>query len=254
MTDKPDPADLPESIDDLFAAFEAGELDADPVDDDERRRMASAARLVHRAQPGADPPPHLRAKVLERIRAEAAGGPAATAPVADLALARERRTRSRRLAVAAVAAAAVAAAVVVAIVLGSGKGATRSPLLYDAELAAVISGPSPRAEGGAEITRLGVDGYLVTLEAEGLAPNRGNSAYVLWYVGKRDSRRHPNRVSIGSFRTTTGKVKLQWPAAFDGRRFSRVAITLEPPDDGDPGVNGPVVARGTSARVRGKAG
>jgi Anti-sigma-K factor rskA, C-terminal len=250
MSDTPDPPDLPEDVDDLFAAFEAGEFDADPVGDDERRRMASAARLVRRAQPGADPPPELRAKVLERIRAEAGGQAAPPAPVADLALARARRARTRRL--IAAGGALAAAAVVVAVVLGSGKTGAGPRLLYDAELAAVTTGPSPGAEGGAEITRRGADGYLVTLEAEGLAPNRGNSVYVLWYVGKGDSRRHPNRVSVGSFRTTTGNVKAQWPAAFDGKRFPRAEITLEPHDDGDPGVNGPVVARGPSTRARGK--
>jgi hypothetical protein len=56
MADPLDPAELPENIDDLFAAFDAGELDAEPVSDEDRRRMVSAARLVRRARPGGEPP------------------------------------------------------------------------------------------------------------------------------------------------------------------------------------------------------
>jgi hypothetical protein len=238
MTETPDPS---ENLDDLFAAFEA-----DPVSDDERRRMVSAARLVGRARAGAEPPPELRAQVLERIRAE---GEQAPAPVADLSRARERRrARTRRL----IGAAAVAAAAVAAVVFALSRGhAAGERILFDAELATVRGGPSPAAEGGAEIFRT-KNGYEVRLEAEGLAPTTGNRTYELWYVGKGDKRTKPKRVAIGSFRTTDGTIKARWPAAFDAGRFPRVSITLEPRDDGDPGVNGPEVAKGRSLRVTGK--
>jgi hypothetical protein len=242
MAEPRDPAQPPENIDDLFAAFDAGELDVDPVSDDERRRMVSAARLVPRALPGVEPPPQLRTQVLERIRSESSQVPA---PVVDLGRARERRGRRRWLITAAAAAAAVVIAVVFGLTRGQGSG---RPVLFDAELAAVRAGPSPGAEGGAEISRLG-DGYLVRLEAEGLAPTRGNTTYVLWYVAKGDTRAAPKRVSIGSFRTKDGTIEAEWPAAFDASRFTRVSITLEPRDDGDPGVNGPEVATGRSLRT-----
>jgi hypothetical protein len=210
--------------------------------------MEAAAGLVSRAQAGAEPPAALKAQVLERLRAEAEAEPA---PVADLGAARARRRRwSRPLAVAA--AVAAAAALVAILVLPRGQ-APGSPQLYDAELAAVPGGSSPGAEGGSEIFRLG-DGYEVRLEVEGLAPTTGNRSYVLWYVGRGDRRGRPRRVSIGSFRTKTGTVRARWPAAFDAGRFPRVQITLEPRDDGDPGVNGPVVMRGRSERVHGKSG
>jgi hypothetical protein len=251
MADTPDPPEQPENIDDLFAAFDAGEIEAGPISDEERGRMASAARLVRRAQPGPAPPLELRAQVLGRIRAESAQAPApagVSTPVADLARARERRARTRRL-VAAGAAAAAAAAVVVFVL--AGRHDAGSPTLFDAELAAVRGGPSPGAEGGAEISRQG-DGYVVRLEAEGLAPTKGFTSYELWYVAKGDTRASPKRVAIGSFRTTDGTIKAQWPAAFDGSRFTRVSITLEPHDDGDPTANGPEVATGRSLREPGK--
>jgi Anti-sigma-K factor rskA len=245
MADPPDPAEPPENIDDLFAAFDAGELDAEPVSDEERRRMVAAARLVPRARPGAEPPPELRARVLERIRLESSQPPA---PVADLARARERRFPSRRVIAAVVAA---AAAVIVAVFALNRGQDTGRPLLFDAELAAIRTGPSPAAEGGAEISRLGA-GYEVRLEAEGLAPTKGNTTYVLWYVAKGDTRARPKRVAIGSFRTRDGTIDARWPAAFDSSRFTRVSITLEPRDDGDPRANGPEVATGPSLRVHGK--
>jgi hypothetical protein len=245
MADPPDPAELPENLDDLFAAFDAGELDAEPVSDQERRRMVAAARLVRRAQPAAEPPPELRAQVLEWIRSQSSQPPA---PVADLARARARRARVRRV----IAASAAAAAAIVAAVFALNRGHdTGRPLLFDAELAAIRTGPSPAAEGGAEISRLGA-GYEVRLEAEGLAPTRGNTTYVLWYVAKGDTRAAPKRVAIGSFRTRDGTIDARWPAAFDSSRFTRVSITLEPRDDGDPRANGPEVATGRSLRVHGK--
>jgi Anti-sigma-K factor rskA, C-terminal len=245
MADPPEPAELPENIDDLFAAFDAGELDAEPVSDEERRRMVAAAHLVRRSRPGAEPPPELRARVLERIRLEGRQPPA---PVADLSRARERRARIRRM----IAATAAAAAPIIAVFFALNRGQdTARPLLFDAELAAIRTGPSPTAEGGAEISRLG-DGYEVRLEAEGLAPTKGNTTYVLWYVAKGDTRAAPKRVAIGSFRTRDGTIDARWPAAFDASRFTRVSITLEPRDDGDPRANGPEVATGRSLRVHGK--
>lgn len=248
MTEGPGPADPQDNIDDLFAAFDAGELDVEPVSSEERRRMQAAAGLVSRAQAGAEPPPALKAQVLERIRAEADAEPPG---VVDLGAARARRRRwARPLAVAGAAAAAAALVAILALPRGQEPG---SPQLFDAELAAVPGGLSPGAEGGAEIFRLG-DGYEVRLEAEGLAPTTGNRSYVLWYVGTGDRRGRPRRVSIGSFRTKNGTVRLRWPAAFDVARFHRVSITLEPRDDGDPGVNGPEVMRGRSERVHGTSG
>jgi Anti-sigma-K factor rskA len=231
----------PENLDDLFVAFDAGEIDGDPVSEDERLRMAEAARLVRRALPGAEPPPELRARVLERIRAESGH-----APVIDLG--ERRRARTRRLIGVAAVTAAAAAALVLVLARGHGPG---ERILFDAELAAVRTGPSPGAEGGVEIFR-SKDGYEVRLEAEGLAPTTGNRSYELWYVAKGDRRTKPKRVAIGSFRTSDGTIKARWPAAFDAARFNRVSITLEPRDDGDPGVNGPEVARGRSLHVTGK--
>src|SRR5262249_47502503 len=147
-----DPADGRENIDDLFAAFDAGELDVEPVSAGERQRMASAARLVSEAWTGVEPPPELRGRVLEHIRTEAARPPA---PVADLDVVRERRRRLRRRVVAAVAAAAAAIAVVVA--LTRGHNAT-SPKLFDAALTVVRGSPSPSATGGTELHR-GKYGY-----------------------------------------------------------------------------------------------
>jgi hypothetical protein len=140
----PDPSELPENLYDLFAAFEAGEL---------------------------------RAQVLERIRSESEH---ASAPVADLSLARwRRRARTRRLIGAAAVIAAVVAAVAAVVFALTRWQAAGGRILFDAEVAAIRTGPSPRAEGGAEVFRL-KDGYEVRLEMEGLAPTTGNRAYRLW--------------------------------------------------------------------------
>jgi Anti-sigma-K factor rskA len=238
LTDEtPDPPELPESFDELFAELEAGTLDLETVGEDERERMLGAARLVHRAQASPSPPVELRRLVLDRIRAEQAAEPAG---VSDLARARRRRLRARLAVVAA------AAVLVVAAVLALTRGQpAQPPVRFDAELAAVHNGPSPAAEGGAEISRLG-DGLEVHLEAEGLAPNTGNTTYELWYVARGDSHAKPNRVAIGSFRTSNGTINARWVAAFNTSRFTRVAVTLQPANNGNPSFYGPEVVAGQS--------
>lgn len=240
-----DPAEGRENVDDLFAAFDAGELDVEPVSAAERRRMSSAARLVSQAWTGAEPPPELRGKVLEQIRAEASR-PAA--PVADLEAVRaRRRTLGRRL-LASLAAAAVVVAAVVA--LTGGHSAT-SPKLFDAALTVVRASPSPSATGGTELHR-GKYGYEVRLDADGLAPT-GSGWYELWYIGKGDTRARPNRIAVATFRPRHGSIHTVFPAAFDGSRFNRVSITLQPPNEGDPSYIGREVLAGPSLPVGGKS-
>ena len=246
MADTPhDPADGRENIDDLFIAFDAGELDVEPVSAAERQRMASAARLVSQAWTGAEPQPELRGKVLNHIRAEA-GRPAA--PVADLDAVRERRRRLGRRALASLAAAAAVIAVVVALTVGH---SPTSPKLFDAALTVVRGSPSPSATGGTELHR-GKYGYDVRLDADGLAP-AGSGWYELWYVGKGDTRARPKRVAIATFRPRNGSIHTVFPAAFDGSRFNRVSITLQPPNEGDPSFIGREVLAGPSLPVGGKS-
>jgi hypothetical protein len=246
MADTPrDPAEGRGNIDDLFAAFDAGELDVEAVSDAERQRMASAAHLVSQAWRGAEPPPELRGKVLEHIRAKA-GRPAAR--VADLDETRERRRRLGRRLLASLATAAAIVAVVVA--LSGGHNAT-SPKLFDAALTVVAGSPSPSATGGTELHR-GKYGYEVRLDADGLAP-AGSGSYELWYVGKGDTSARPNRVAVATFRPRNGSIHTVFPAAFDGSRFNRVSITLQPPNDGNPSHVGREVLAGPSLPVHGKS-
>jgi hypothetical protein len=246
MADTPhDPADRHDNIDDLFAAFDAGELDIEPVSAAERQRMASAARAVSHAWAGAEPPPELRAKVLEHIRAQADRPPA---PVADLDAARERRQRNRRRLLGSLAAAAATVAVVVA--LTGGHSAT-PPKLFDAALTVAPGSPSPNATGGTELHR-GTYGYDVRVDADGLAP-AGDGYYEIWYIAKDDTRAKPDRVAVATFRPKHGSIHTWLPAAFDGSRFSRVSITLQPPGRGDPSHIGRQVLVGPSLPVDGKS-
>lgn len=246
MADAPhDPAEGRENVDDLFAAFDAGELDVEPVSDAERQRMAAAARLVSQAWTGAEPPLALRGKVLELVRAEAGW---LVAPVADLEAARGRRRRLGRRLLASLAAVAVIVAVVVAFTVGH---TATSPKLFDAALTVVRGSPSPSATGGTELHR-GKYGYEVRLDADGLAP-AGSGSYELWYVGRGDTRARPSRVAIATFRPRNGSIHTVFPAAFDGSRFNRVSITLQPPNDGDPSEIGREVLAGPSLPVGGNS-
>jgi hypothetical protein len=241
MADTGDPGNGHRDIDELLAAFDAGELDPEPISAAQRDAMASAARLVPKAWDGPEPPPGLRGRVLERIRLDAEQQ---AAPSTARVHARRRGWMTARPALAALAVAA--AVLVLALTLTGAKNAA-SPKLFDAELAVVHGGPSPRASGGTEI-HTGRYGYEVKLDAEGLAPTTGSQYYELWYVGKGDSRAAPNRVPVGTFRPIDGSVHTWFPAAFDGMRFNRVSITLQP-GTGNPSRVGPEVLVGPSLPV-----
>jgi hypothetical protein len=212
----------------------------------DRHRMASAARLVSHAWVGAEPPPELRGKVLESVRAQAERPPA---PVADLDAARERRHRNRRRLLGSLAAAAATVAVVVA--LTSGHSST-PPKLFDAALTLAPGSPSPNASGGTELHR-GTYGYEVRVDADGLAP-AGDGYYEIWYVAKDDTRAKPDRVAVASFRPKNGSIHPWFQAAFDGSRFNHVSITLQPPGRGDPSHIGREVLAGPSLSTDGKSG
>jgi anti-sigma-K factor RskA len=174
--------------------------------DDELRELRA---IVASAAPPIDVPPGLRDRVL-----------AAVAPA-------PRRRRPWR----ALAPIAAAAAVSLAIVVATGGD--------DAEHLALIG---HGAQVGAVVRGAGV-GREVTLTIKRLRDPRPAGLYELWFVAPDDRRRHPHRVSAGTFHPDAhGGGTVHLVAAADPRVYTRVAVTLEPAD-GNPRRQGPTVLR-----------
>jgi Anti-sigma-K factor rskA len=234
-----------DELGDLFRAIEAGDLrDEDgqivgPLTEAERARLANAADAVGFAIDASAPPPALRESVLAAVRREAAASrPAPAAEVVELA------SRRRRWVIpAAVAAVAVAgAAFAIGFALRSDNAAPAPVEVAGAKLSAASASIAPRAEGMVEILQTR-DGVRAALEAEELRPTTAGQYYQAWFVSPRDTRTAQVRVSVGEFRTATGKILIEFPISVDREKYSTFAITLEP-DDGDPRQNGPTIAAG----------
>ena len=257
----------PGSYDDVFAAvgalfdefsdgfdeFSDGS-DGDRVDVARVRVLAGVAVLVPRAIHGADLidrplPADLNVRVLATVRHAAATSsstpigsahPAESISTAVVATTspgpRRGRLRRFRRRIAFGLAAVIAAVVATLTSLPNGAGPV---VALSVVLAPAIDSPSPGAAGQADFLKTG-SGSAVKVSLQGLAPNKPDEYYECWLVGNGDSPETPNRISIGTFRTKTGDVAFDWPAASYAKTYSRVDISLEP-DDGDPGFGGVLV-------------
>jgi hypothetical protein len=106
-----------------------------------------------------------------------------------------------------------------------------------ARLAAPNSGP---ARATATIHAV-LDGLVIDMKAQGLAPSPPDTFYTCWLVGPGDSVTHPNRVSVGSFTVgADGSANVRWTTGADLSRFPTLGVTREPAD-GNPLRQGPEV-------------
>jgi hypothetical protein len=201
------------------------------------------------------PPADLRTRTLARIRADARGGPdrapgalAGTVPgqggAAPGPSPVHRRwhvgTQSRGLAGAAVAAAVMVLGVGVAaalintgIRLGDNSGGGGPPggsgggivPVRPLTLSATDGGP----QRGLAYIRNTPRGRLVDLEIDSLKPPPRGHRYVCSFVGRRDSRAHPDRVVIGSFIPVSGLVRVSF-TSHASPVYDRIDVTSEPND------------------------
>jgi Anti-sigma-K factor rskA len=230
-----------EDLTELFRAFEAGELDDDPAGNprpltaSEQRRLIAVAASVDSALAAPQPPPGLRATVLGAVRQQAAIDRQAAQIPAD-ELGRRRKRRWPLIAAASAAAVGIAAAVIVT----ANRPVAPGPVeLAGGKFRVVDTALAPTGEGEAEVFQSD-RGELLKIEAEGLPIPTKSQICQVWVVSPADTAEAQVRIPVGTFTTTDGTVKVEFPIAVDRTRYPRVEITLEP-DDGDPRRNGPTI-------------
>jgi anti-sigma-K factor RskA len=232
-----------EDLNELFRAFEAGELDDDPggssrsFTPDEQRRLTAVAASVDSALAAPQPPPSLRATVLDAVRQQAAIDRQA-AQIRDDELGNRRKRRWPLIVTASVAALGIAAAV---IIIANRPVAPGPVELAGGKFRVVDTALAPTGEGEAEVFQSD-RGELLKIEAEGLPVPTKSQICQVWVVGAADTADAQVRIPVGTFTTTDGTVKVEFPIAVDRTRYPRVEITLEP-DDGDPRQNGPTIVQ-----------
>jgi len=247
-----------DEINELFRAFDAGELDEEPGDSQapltaaERDRLGRVAAFVATALDAPLPSPGLRTTVLAAVRAQATTD-AQPGPVPVVAPARQSdadhrsahrirpRRRRRWQLVAAATVAAVAAAATVTIVVRR-PAATRVELA-GAKLKPTAGALAPDAEGEVVVFPAR-NGEIIKVDAEHLPVPTNGQIYQCWLVGPGDTPDAQVRVAIGTFRTADGTILIEFPSAVDRTNYPTFAITLEP-DDGDPRQNGPMIVEAT---------
>jgi Anti-sigma-K factor rskA len=230
-----------EDLNELFRAFEAGELvdepggSSRPLTAPEQHRLIAVAASVESALAAPQPPPGLRATVLDAVRTQAAiDRQAAQIPQDELG----GRHKRRWPLIAAVSAAAIGIAAAV-IIIASRPVAPGPVELAGGKFRVVDAALAPKGEGEAEVFRSD-GGELLKIEAEGLPAPTQSQLYQVWVVGAADTPDAQVRIPVGTFTTTDGSVQVELPIAVDRTQYPRVAITLEP-DDGDPRQNGPTI-------------
>lgn len=221
---------------------------------DELFHLDFVGRSVPKAIDLVDVPRDMNVRVLAAVRLEAltqaqfvqtpgVARPATANPIASgpsfsvmepnsrpQAPSRLRRYR-KRIAIAALAVAASVVGVVTSLPFGSSPVVALSVVLTPDP-----NGPSPASSGNADFLKTD-NGPALHVELQGLQPNRTGEFYECWLVGDADSPEKPNRISLGTFQTKNGTVSFDWPTGAYDRKFSKVAISLEP-DDGNPSFSG----------------
>jgi len=158
------------------------------------------------------------------------------ATIAPPPLPRRQRSRWRLLVPLAAATATAATVLVVALSVGGSDPALERYALRGAG-----------AEVSATVRTTGV-GREVKVEIDRLRDPRPDGLYELWFVAPDDRRRHPHRVSAGTFHPDdAGRGTVRLLAAADPKAYPAISVTLEPAD-GDPRRQGPTVLRAVPVR------
>jgi anti-sigma-K factor RskA len=195
--------------------------------------LSAPAELLSRAAPAYDMPPGLEAGTLAAVeRGASENGAPPSRPA-------RRVFRSRRLALAGAAAAAAIAASALVIVPQLDRPANGGQVELEAVLASPAGGPE-RATVVVEKTGIGRE---VSFRSDDLPILPQGEYYELWFVGPGDTRRHPNRISAGTFHPDErGRSVVELTAAVDPAAYPILSVTAEPAD-GNPERTGPEVLR-----------
>jgi len=213
-------------------AFER-HLEACPTCPVELAAFAPTVALLHQAASAARPPAGLQARTFIAIERDAAelAPPAAARP-------RRRRAWVPRLVVAGAVLLAVAAAGIVGLRAGEQRQAGR------VEVDTRLTSPGGSATtASVRVTETGI-GRVVAVNSTTL-PGLDNERefYELWFVGRGDSPRTPDRVSAGTFHPDAqGRTAVRLAAAVVPANYPELSVTREP-RDGDPRRTGPEVLR-----------
>jgi hypothetical protein len=206
----------------------------------ERCRAAAAleatAALLARAAAPVAPPADLEQRALSAVRDLAEGNPPARLEGAGArpGVRLPRWSWPRRLAVAGAATAALAVGVFGGMLLARDPGLPGTP-----ELETALRSPSGAA-ASASVRMTGV-GRVIEFHSDNLPILPEGEYYELWFVGKGDRRRAPNRISAGTFHPDqNGRSNVRFAAAVDPADYPRLAVTAEP-GDGDPRQSGRTV-------------
>jgi anti-sigma-K factor RskA len=195
---------------------------------------ATAALLARAAAPVA-PPADLEQRALSAVRTIAEGNPerlesAGARPRVRL----PRWSWPRRLAIVGAATAALAVGVFGGMLVDRDAGLPGTP-----ELEAALDSPSG-ATATASVRMTGV-GRVIDFRSDNLPILPKGEYYELWFVGKGDRRKAPNRISAGTFHPDeNGRSNVRFAAAVDPAAYPRLAVTAEP-GDGDPRHSGRTV-------------
>ena len=194
--------------------------------------LSAPAELLPRAAPAYDMPPGLEAATLAAVERGAAENGVPPSPPA------RRVFRPRRLALAGAAAAAIAAGALV-IVPQLDRPANGGHV----ELEAVLAPPAGGLERATVVVEKTGIGREVSFRSDDLPILPQGEYYELWFVGRGDTRRRPNRISAGTFHPDEqGRSVVELTAAVDPALYPILSVTAEPAD-GNPERTGPEVLR-----------
>lgn len=195
--------------------------------------FAPTVTLLDQAASAERPPASLQARTFIAIERDAAAFSQPTA-----ARGRLRRAWVPRLVLAGVALLAVVAAGIVGLRAGEQRQAG------SVEVDTRLTSPAGAATtASVRVTETGI-GRVVAVKSTTL-PGLDNERefYELWFVGRDDSPRTPDRVSAGTFHPDEqGRTAVRLAAAVVPANYPALSITREP-RDGDPRRTGPEVLR-----------
>ena len=211
---------------------------------DELRDLPVLLQEAERVAPGtAEPPPDLEARVLGAIAREPDHGAERAPQIRPVPPARPRRPVWRPGWVVAAAAALVlvfAGGVGTGRVLPTGGQQPKPPPQPPAQTIQLAAASGSSASGTATL-RTTNGQTAITMTARGVPPPPPGHVYTCWLVAPDDTPQHQDRVSVGTFTTSsTQPVTLRWDTAADRSRFPTMGVTLEP-QNGNPAKQGPKI-------------
>ncbi len=100
-------------------------------------------------------------------------------------------------------------------------------------MARLVSQDDSGRTASARVDMLGT-GRVVSFDTDDLPILPKGEYYELWFIGPRDSREDPNRISAGTFHPDPqGRSQVRFHAAVDPTKYPVLSVTAEP-GDGDP--------------------